>query len=91
MSEQAVKTLLLSQKDLIEAGAALDIQSKDGQTALIVAVGTGDTVTIEALLKAGANPDISDNLGLSARKYAALFRNNSLIALFDNLAPKKDS
>ena len=75
--------------DLIKAGADLDIASKDGQTALTVAVGAGDEVMVEMLLKAGANPDIADHMGISARKYAALFHQSSVATLFETYAPNK--
>ena len=74
-------------KDLIEAGADLNVQSKDGQTALIVAVGTGCEEIFEALLKAGANPDLTDKLGMSARKYASFFSKPAITSLFDKYAP----
>ena len=74
--------------DLIKAGTDLNIKSKSGQTALVVAVGAGDEKMVEALLKAGADADIIDNLGVSARKYANLFRNTSITALFDTYAPQ---
>ena len=77
--------------DLVKAGVDLDIKTKDGQTALVVAVGAGDEMIVEALLEAGADPDIQDNLGVSARKYAALFRKNSIISLFDNYAPHREA
>jgi hypothetical protein len=77
--------------DLIESGADVDIQSKDGQTALVMAVGADDEVVTEALLKAGANPDLSDSLGVSARKYANLFHNGSMLALFETYASQKAS
>ena len=70
--------------DLIGAGADLNITSKDGQTALIVAVGIGNDMIVEALLKAGADTEVKDSLGVSARKYAALFSNPSIKALFSN-------
>jgi len=75
--------------DLIKAGANVNIKSKDGQTALVVAVGSGDEKFTEALLKAGADPDISDSLGTSARKYALLFHKESIISLFNTYAPPK--
>ena len=75
--------------DLIKAGADVNLKSKDGQTALVVAVGEGDEKMVEALLKAGADPDISDSLGASARKYATLFHKSSMMALFDTYAPEK--
>ena len=73
--------------DLIKVGADVNVQSKDGQTALVVAVGAGDDRLVEALLKAGANPDIKDSMGVSARKYAALFHKSSITSLFATYAP----
>jgi uncharacterized protein len=70
-------------KTLIDAGANVNIQSKDGQTALIVVVGVGDEEIVEMLVNAGADPDIKDSLGVSARKYAALFGNKKMLAVFD--------
>jgi len=70
-------------KTLIEAGADMNIQSKDGQTALVVVVGAGDEDIVEILVKAGADPDIKDALGVSARKYATIFNNKKMLAMFD--------
>jgi len=75
--------------DLIKAGADLNIKSKDGQTALVVAVGSNDERMVEALLKAGADPDIADSMGQTARKYAALFHKNTIMTLFDMYASQK--
>jgi hypothetical protein len=72
---------------LIEAGADTKLKTKDGQSALIIAVGAGDEACVEMLLKAGADPDEADALGASARKYAGLFHNDALLALFDTYAP----
>ena len=77
--------------DLVKAGADLNIKTKDGQTALIVAVGAGNEIIVETLLEAGADPDITDNLGVSARKYAALFHNNSIMSLFNNVTPQREA
>jgi ankyrin repeat protein len=74
---------------LIEGGADVNLKKKDGQSALIVAAGAGDAVCAELLLKAGADPDDTDVLGASARKYALLFHNSALLALFDTYAPSK--
>ena len=75
--------------DLIATGADLNIKSKDGQTALVVAVGAGEEKMVEALLKAGADPDITDSLGTSARRYAFLFKKEAITKLFDALVPAK--
>lgn len=68
---------------LLGRGADTDLCSKDGQTALVIAVGRNDIPMVKTLLAAGADPDIADKLGLSARKYAALFHNPDMTALFD--------
>jgi ankyrin repeat protein len=78
-------------KALIEAGADTNIQSKDKQSALVVAVGAGDEKIVEILVKAGADPDIEDSLGVSARKYAALFKKSTMIAMFNDNASVKAS
>jgi uncharacterized protein len=75
-------------KALIEAGADVNIQSKDGQTALIVVVGAGDEDIVELLVKAGADSDIKDALGVSARKYATIFGNKNMLAMFDAASGK---
>jgi uncharacterized protein len=68
-------------------GALPDLTSKDGQTALVVAVGRNDAEVARILVSGGADPDLSDKLGLSARKYAALFKNPEILALFGPSAP----
>ena len=47
---------------LIKAGANLDLQDKNGNTALIVAARYGRTATVEALIKAGANLDLQNSV-----------------------------
>ncbi len=68
---------------LVGNGADLEVRSKDGQTAIILAVGHGDADMAEFLMKAGANPDTSDALGLSARKYAKLLKDERLKRLME--------
>ena len=75
--------------DLIKAGTDLNVKDKNGQTALIVAAGASREKMVEILLKAGSDPDIPDSLGVSARKYASLFQNKVILALFDTIAPVK--
>ncbi len=68
---------------LLSRSANPDLQSKDGQTALIVSVGRNDVSMCRMLLENGADPDLPDKLGLTARKYARLFHNLDVLALFD--------
>jgi hypothetical protein len=70
----------------LERGADLDRESKDGQTALVIAVGRSDVALAARLLEKGADADKADKLGLSARKYAKLFKKAEMIAVFDALA-----
>ncbi len=71
-------------KDLIDAGAHLDIKSKSGQTALILAVGQKDENIASILITAGASVTETDNLGMSAEKYARLFNLIRIIDLIEN-------
>jgi uncharacterized protein len=70
-------------KLFIDKGADPNLKSKDGQTALVVAVGRNDAEVAKLLVAGGADPDIPDKLGLSARKYAALFKNPAILSLFE--------
>jgi len=77
--------------DLINAGTDLNVKDKNGQTALVVAAGASREKMVEILFKAGADPDIPDSLGASARKYASLFRNEAILALFNTTTPVKSA
>jgi ankyrin repeat protein len=55
---------------LTRVKALLDVQNRLGETALLKAVQNRDVTSAKLLLDAGANPDISDSSGLSARKAA---------------------
>jgi hypothetical protein len=74
-------------KDLLTAGADINLKSRDGQSALVVAVGLNDETSAELLLRAGARADEPDMLGASARKYAGLFNKPAMLALFERYAP----
>ncbi|KAG2452266.1 hypothetical protein HYH02_003290 [Chlamydomonas schloesseri] len=50
-------------KLLVEAGADLDLQDKEGYTPLHMAAGYMHTPSMAVLLEAGANPEIKDNTG----------------------------
>jgi len=66
---------------LIKAGADLNIQSKNGQTALMMAIGEGYTGIARLLLDNGAKTDAVDQLGMTAYKYAKLFKHNEIAEL----------
>ncbi|HET8613397.1 MAG TPA: ankyrin repeat domain-containing protein [Sphingomonas sp.] len=56
---------------LIDYGAAVDLADNRGETPLTLAVQGHDLATVRALVKAGADPKITDNVtGMSALDYA---------------------
>lgn len=55
---------------LTKIKAQVDIQNRLGETALLKAVQNRDFTSAKMLIEAGANPDISDSSGVSARKAA---------------------
>jgi len=69
--------------ELLQKKPDLNLRSKDGQTALVIAVGRNDAEAVRLLVEAGADPDIEDKLGFTARKYAKLFHNPAIVALID--------
>jgi hypothetical protein len=68
---------------LVDAGAMLDVRSRNGQTALILTVGQKAVEAAEILIKAGADSSISDALGMSARKYAELFGLRGILPMME--------
>ncbi|MGP1437666.1 MAG: ankyrin repeat domain-containing protein [Treponema sp.] len=70
-------------KILLEHKANPNIQSKDGQTALILAVGRQDVGIIEMLLKNHSDYQLKDSMGMSSLDYANLFRNEEILKLFE--------
>ncbi len=74
--------------DLLARRARVDVKSKDGQTALIIAVGKNDVAAASLLLAAGADPDEIDKLGYSARMYGKIFKNKLMEDLFDRYPPR---
>jgi len=66
---------------LIKAGADLNVQSKNGQTALMMAIGEGYTEIARFLLDNGAKTDAVDQLGMTAYKYAKLFKHHEIAEL----------
>ncbi|MFP4363349.1 MAG: ankyrin repeat domain-containing protein [Spirochaetia bacterium] len=68
---------------LIRAGADLDQTSKNGQTALILAIGRGNSVIASRLIRAGADVTPVDKLGMSAKKYATLFGYKDILRMIE--------
>jgi ankyrin repeat protein len=58
-------------EDLVKAGAKVDTQNNEGETALMLAVKSGNEHFVKTLLSKGANPSIKNNKGLKAVYYAA--------------------
>jgi ankyrin repeat protein len=58
---------------LIANGAAVNLQARDGCTALMYAAKNGDTQAVKALLKSGASVNIADNEGQTALMNAVTF------------------
>lgn len=85
--------VLVGAPELVELflsrGADPNLASKDGQTAIVIAVGKGDLSAVKRLLDYGADPDLGDKLGFSARKYAKLFKNAGLVELIEGRSPAK--
>jgi ankyrin repeat protein len=58
---------------LIANGAAVNLQARDGRTALMCAATNSDTQAVKALLKSGASVNIADNEGQAALMKAVRF------------------
>ncbi len=76
-------------KYLIEQGADLSIISTDGQPILVLAVGNGNVKIVNLLLEHGADPDVKDSMGMSARGYAVLFKRPEMIEAMKKFPPKE--
>ena len=55
---------------LISRGANLDLQDRQGETALMWAITTRDTNTVRLLLESGASVEITNISGINAQRYA---------------------
>ena len=58
---------------LIANGAAVNLQARNGRTALMYAAKNGDTQAVKALLKSGASVNTADNEGETALMKAVTF------------------
>ncbi len=72
---------------LLANGANVNERTSGGQTPLILATIFGHTHLIPLLLKAGADPDLRDNLGLNAIDWAQRRGANEAIELFRGKKP----
>ena len=77
--EQAVSALLAN-------GADVNETTGGGQTALILAVIFGHTNLVKLLMKAGADPQLRDNLGLNAIEWAQRRGLTEVLAILTNRA-----
>lgn len=66
---------LIAAKALLDAGAAANKRTEEGQTSLHLAARFGHANTVELLLAAGADVEASDKLGYTPLHYAAAFGN----------------
>jgi len=66
----------------------LNFISSDGQPLMVLAVGNGNVRIVELLIRNGADPDIKDSMGMSARDYANLFRKPDIIKILETV-PRK--
>jgi hypothetical protein len=73
-------------KILVAKKADLNVISRDGQSVLILAVGTGSEEICQLLAENGADPMIKDSMGMSAIEYAHLFKKESIAALLEKYA-----
>ena len=66
-------------KTLVERGANLNFIGRDGQSVLVLAVGAGKLNICQLLADSGADPDIKDQMGMSAYGYAKLFNRTDIV------------
>lgn len=64
-------------ESLIKAGAKLDFQNHQGQTALMIAAAAGNVSAVACLLKHGANFKIKEKTGCNALHFAAGCKNET--------------
>ncbi|MCQ2588885.1 MAG: ankyrin repeat domain-containing protein [Treponema sp.] len=70
-------------KLFIKEGAELNTINKEGQSNLVLAVGADRVKIVEVLAKAGADPDIKDQMGMSAYGYASLFKKVEILKILE--------
>ena len=85
LMEAAGRGMTALVKLFLERNAAVNLQSENGQTALMLAVSEGFEETALLLLRHAADPHAADKLGMSARKYAELYRLVRVVEEIDKL------
>jgi hypothetical protein len=73
-------------KTLVEKKADLNTISRDGQSVLVLAVGTGNEEICRLLAENGADPNVKDAMGMSAIQYAHLFKKDAIAAVLEKYA-----
>lgn len=68
---------------LIKSGAEINHLQSDGVSALMLAAGAGHSDIVKILLERGADTEIKDQLGMTAREYAALLKKPEIITLLE--------
>jgi ankyrin repeat protein len=76
-------------QELIRRGADLSGLSRNGQNALVLAIGKGAQDIAAILLDAGADPFVADKLGMNACQYAQLLGRKEFQALVQSKFPDK--
>ena len=71
-------------EELLDQGADLNLRSKNGQTALMLAIGEGKSEIAQLLIHRGADLSPVDALGMTAKKYAELFKQGETLALIED-------
>ncbi|NCN05316.1 MAG: ankyrin repeat domain-containing protein [Spirochaetales bacterium] len=74
-------------KIFLSRGAEINTQSKNGQTALMMAIGEGQLLSALSLIYSKADLTLTDQLGMTARKYAALFSHTQVVEAIDRILP----
>lgn len=70
-------------KLLVEKNVNLNYISRDGQSVLVLAVGGGKQKLCKLLVEAGADPDVKDQMGMSAFEYAKLFGRSDIVEVLN--------
>lgn len=76
-------------QELIDRGADLDLRSKNGQTALMLAIGEGKSEIAQLLIHQGADLNAVDALGMTAKKYAELFKQRETLSLIEEILKER--